>query len=182
MTKVPQSDPKGLQNGALGAPFDYFFLQKADFASDCIFSKFWTHFRGSGLPSFEDISNANVCWLEVSQKSRHFANFSYLLAKMCQNGCPNGGGRRSKKSSFFSLWSYSGLPGEPGHHFGTLFGCPWVHFLDFWAPRASFWHLSGCPGHHFGTLGAHQNDAPAMRNSMKMNPQTNLAGFIFLEF
>ena len=61
--KVPQSDPKGLQNGALGAPFDYFFLQKADFASDCIFTMFWTHFMGSGLPSFEDISNANVCWL-----------------------------------------------------------------------------------------------------------------------
>ena len=28
MPKVPKSDPKGLQNGALGAPFDDFFCKK----------------------------------------------------------------------------------------------------------------------------------------------------------
>ena len=62
---------------------------------------------------------------------------------------------------------------------GPPLGAPGFIFLDFWAPRASFWHLFGCPGHHFDTLGAHQNDASAMQNLMQMNPQTNLAGFTF---
>ena len=65
---------------------------------------------------------------------------------------------------------------------GPPLGAPGFIFLGFCAPQASFWHLFGCPEHHFGTLGAHQNDAPAMQNSMKMNPQTNLTGFIFAEF
>ena len=90
---------------------------------------------------------------------------------MCQNGCPNRGGANPYFRCFFALF----LIGPP-------LGAPGFVFLDFWATRASFWHLFGCPGHHFGTLGAHQNDAPAVQNSMKMNPQTNLAGFIFLEF
>ena len=87
---------------------------------------------------------------------------------MCQNG---GGPRSHIFDVFFGLF----LIGPP-------LGAPGFIFLDFWAPWASFWHLFGCPGHHFGTLGPHQNDAPAVQNSMKMNPQTNLAGFIFLEF
>ena len=41
---------------------------------------------------------------------------------------------------------------------GVPLGAPGLIFLDFWAPRASFWHLFGCPGHHFDTLGAHQKD------------------------
>ena len=90
---------------------------------------------------------------------------------MSQNGPPNRGGANPYFRCFFAFV----LIGVP-------LGAPGSIFLDFWAPRASFWHLFGCPGHHFGTLGAHQNDAPAVQNSMKMNPQTNLAGFIFLEF
>ena len=82
---------------------------------------------------------------------------------MCQNGCPNRGGANPYFRCFFALF----LIGPP-------LGAPGFIFLDFWAPRASFWHLFGCPGHHFGTLGAHQNDAPAVQNSMKMNPQTDL--------
>jgi len=78
------------------------------------------------------------------------------------------GGQIAPKNRLFSHWS--------------SFGRPWVHFLDFWPSWASFWHLFGCPGHHFGTLGAHQTDAPAVQNSMQMTPQTDLAGFIFLEF
>ena len=65
---------------------------------------------------------------------------------------------------------------------GPPLGAPGCIVLDFWPPWASFWHLFGYPGHHFDTLGPHQNDAPAVQNLMKMNPQTNLAGFILLEF
>ena len=82
-------------------------------------------------------------------------------------GVPMGGGK-AKKLLFFLI--------------GPPLGAPGFTFLDFWAPWASFWHLFGCPGRHFGTLGPHQNDAQAVQNSTKMNPQTNLAGFIFLEF
>ena len=82
---------------------------------------------------------------------------------MCQNGCPNRGGTKTDFRCFFDFF----LIGPPLGAHGFI-------FLDFWAPRASFWHLFGRPGHHFGTLGAHQNDAPAVQNSMKMNPQTDL--------
>ena len=90
---------------------------------------------------------------------------------MWQNGCPNGGGKCGKIAPKIVFFLIGGPLGAPG-----------FIFLTFWLPWASFWHLFGCPGHHFGTLGPHQNDAPAVQNSMKMNPQTNLAGFIFLEF
>ena len=106
------------------------------------------------------------------------------------------GSRSPEKTSLFDFFSFFErkcvkMEGSSKSHFqcfsdlfliGRPLGAPEFIFLDFWAPRASFWHLFGCPGHHFGILGAHQNDAPAVQNSMNMNPQTNLAGFIFLEF
>ena len=55
--------PKGLQIGALAGHFDDLFLQKADFASDCKFIMFLTHFRDSRVPGFEEISAENECWL-----------------------------------------------------------------------------------------------------------------------
>ena len=89
------------------------------------------------------------------------------------------GGGRSPQNRSFSHWS--------------PFGCPWVHYhcilhslgvilAPFWVPLGSFLLSFEVPGHHFGTLVPHQNDAQGMQNSMKMNPQTNLAGFIFVEF
>ena len=98
------------------------------------------------------------------------------------------GSRSPKKPSLFDFFSFlsenvSKWRGSSKSYFRCFFGlfligpplgAPGFIFLDFWAPRASFWHLFGRPGHHFGTLGAHQNDAPAVQNSMKMNPQTDL--------
>ena len=97
---------------------------------------------------------------------------------MCQNGCPNGRGKKSKNCSF-SHWS--------------PFGCPWVHcycilhslgiiLAPFWVPLGSFLLSFAVPGHHFGTLGPHQNDSQRVQNSMKMNPHTTPAVFIFVEF
>ena len=50
-------------------------------------------------------------------KKHQFVTFSHLYAKICQNGCPNVRGNKSKKSYFcysFSHWS--------------RFGSPWLHF------------------------------------------------------
>ena len=86
-------------------------------------------------------------------------------------GAQMGGGKGPKNRIFFALFPI-----------GPALGAPGFIFIEFGAPWVSFCHLFGCSGHHFGTLGPHQNDAQAVQNSMKMNPQTNLAGFIFLEF
>ena len=107
---------------------------------------------------------------------------------MCQNGAQMGGGRSPQNCSFL-LGFLDPLPGflDP-----PPLGAPRLIFIDFWPPWASFWHPFwvpldsfllnfAVPGHHFGTIVPHQNDAQGMQNSMKMNPQTNLAGFIFVE-
>ena len=83
-----------------------------------------------------------------------------VFRRKCVKMASQLGGQIAPKNRLFSHWS--------------PFGCPWVHFLDFWPPWPSFWHLLGCPGHHFGTLGPHQNDVQALQNSMKVNPQTDL--------
>ena len=75
---------------------------------------------------------------------------------MWQNGCPNGGGKCGKIAPIIVFFLIGGPLGAPG-----------FIFLTFWLPWASFWLLFGYPGHHFDTLGPHQNDAPAVQNSMK---------------
>ena len=97
--------------------------------------------------------------------------FVFFFSFLSENVSKWRGSSKSYFRCFFGLF----LIGPP-------LGAPGFIFIEFWAPWASFWHLFGCPGHHFGTLGAHQNDAPAVQNSMKMNPQTNLAVLIFLSF
>ena len=48
------------------------------------------------------------------------------------------------------------------------FGCPWVHFLDFWPPWASFWALfEGRPApatHRQRTVAGAARAAPATGN------------------
>ena len=97
------------------------------------------------------------------QKAGTFSLF-LVFRRKCVKMASQMGGQIAPKNRLFSHWS--------------PFGCPWVHFRDFWRPWASFCHLFGCPGFHFGTLGPHQNDGQGVQDSMKMNPQTNWAGFI----
>ena len=73
------------------------------------------------------------------KKPSLFVVFSFLS----ENVSKWRGSSKSDFRCFFDLF----LIGRP-------LGAPGFIFLDFWAPRASFWHLFGCPGHHFGTLGA----------------------------
>ena len=82
-----------------------------------------------------------------------------------------GGGKGQKKTSF--LLFYSLVPlwvplaafllnfGFPGHHFGTF-------FAPFWEPWVSFWHPWAPP--------------QWWPQSNEDEVQTNLAGFIFVEF
>ena len=64
---------------------------------------------------------------------------------MCQNGCPNGRGNKSKKLSFFSL----------------------VHL---WVPLGSFSLTFVLPGHHFGTFLDALNIILAPLGPIKMMP------------
>ena len=82
-----------------------------------------------------------------------FSLFFVFRRKCVKLGAQIDGGAKPYFRCFFGLF----LIGPP-------LGAPGFIFLDFWAPRASFWHIFESPGHHFGTLGAHQNDAPAVQN------------------
>ena len=79
------------------------------------------------------------------------------------------------KTGVFLICPLVVVPGFIVQSLGTI-------LAPFWVSLGSFLLSFEVPGHHFGTLGPHQNDAQGVQNSMKMNPQTNLAGFIFLEF
>ena len=89
------------------------------------------------------------------------------------------GGGRSPQNRSFSHWSPLG---SPWVHYHCILHSLGVILAPFWVPLGSFLLSFEVPGHHFGTLVPHQNDAQGMQNSMKMNPQTYRAGFIFVEF
>ena len=50
--------------------------------------------------------------------------------------------------------------------------------VPLWVPLASFSLNFGLPGHHFGTFLDEIQHHQGTQNSMKMHPQSNLAGFI----
>ena len=59
-----------------------------------------------------------------------------------------------------------------------LFFCSVTHWSPYGCPMASCsWNL-GLPGDHFGTFLGEIQHHQGTQNSMKMNPQTNWAGFI----
>ena len=60
------------------------------------------------------------------QKAVTFSLFP-IFKQTCVKMGAQMGGQIAPKSRLFSHWS--------------PFGCPWVHFLDFWPPWASFWAL-----------------------------------------
>ena len=67
-----------------------------------------------------------------------------------------GGGKSQKKVLFFVFYS----------------------LVPLWVPLASFSLNFELPGHHFGTFLGEIQHHQGTQNSMKMNPQSNLAGFI----
>ena len=145
--KVLPSDPKGLQNGALGGHFDDFFGKKPTLHPTAYLLCFRHILEVLGSPVLKKFLLKMCVGSRSPKKAVTFSLFLIFKRKCVKMGAQMGG-QIAPKSRLFSHWS--------------PFGCPWVHFLDFWPPWPSFWHLFGCPGHHFGTLGPHQNDAPAV--------------------
>jgi hypothetical protein len=92
-------------------------------------------------------------------------------------------------SKWVPKWEGEKVPKTALFLIGPPLGAPGFIVIAFCTPWAAFWHLLGSfllsfavPGHHFGTLGPHQNDSQRVQNSMKMNPHTTPAVFIFVEF
>ena len=92
-------------------------------------------------------------------------------------------------SKWVPKWEGAEVPKTALFLIGPPLGAPGSIVIAFCTPWAAFWHLLGSfllsfavPGHHFGTLGPHQNDSQRVQNSMKMNPHTTPAVFIFVEF
>ena len=63
---------------------------------------------------------------------------------------------------------------SPKNKFVLLF----FSLVPLWVPLASFSLNFGLPGHHFGTFLGEIQHHQGTQNSMKMNPQSNWAGFI----
>ena len=167
MPKVLQSDPKGIQNGALDGHFDDRFCKKPTLHLTAYLLCFNHILRVLGSSVLKKVL-LKMFGGSTSPKKPSILDFLFIFERKCVQ---MEGVLEVMFSMFFSLFFL---------------------LVAFWLPLGSFSLTFGFPGHHFATfldalgiilapLGL-TNDAQAMQNSMKMNPQTNLAGFIFLEF
>ena len=138
MAKVPQSDPKGLQNGALGTPFDDLFCKKPTLHPTAYLLCFGHILEVLGSPVLKTFLMKMCVGSRSPKQAVTLPLFLIFKRKCVKMGAQMGGGKSPKNRFFFSLWSYSGLPGEPGHHFGTLgiilapfLGAPGFIFVEF---------------------------------------------------
>ena len=76
--KVPQSDPKGLQNGALRSPFDYFFCKKPTLHPTAYLLCFRHILEVLGPPVFTKLLVETCVGSRSPKKSRHFIICSHL--------------------------------------------------------------------------------------------------------
>ena len=139
MPKVLQSDPKGLQNGALGSHFENFFCKKPTLHPTAYLLCF-RHILGVlGSPVLKKFL-LEMCVGSRSPKKAVTLSLFLIFRRKCVKMGAQMGGEISPKNCPFSHWS--------------TFGCPWVHFPwllgSLGIILAPFW----CPGHHFGTLGS----------------------------
>ena len=143
VTKVVQSDPKGLQNGALGGHFDDFFCKKPTLHPTAYLLCFRHILEVLGSPVLKKFLLKMCVGSRSPKKAVTLSLFLIFRRKCVKMGAQMGGGKSPKNCSF-SHWS--------------PFGCPWVHchcilhslgsilapfgfiFVEFCSPWASFWH------------------------------------------
>ena len=174
MPKVLQSDPKGLQNGALGGQLGDFFCKKPTLHPTAYLLCFRHILEVLASPVLRKFL-LEMCVGSRSPKKAITLSLFLIFRRKCVKMVPKWEGAEVTKTALFLL--------------GPPLGAPGFIVIAFCTPWAAFWHLFGpfllsfaVPGHHFGTLGPHQNDSQRVQNSMKMNPHTTRAGFIFVEF
>ena len=90
------------------------------------------------------------------QKAVTLSLFLIFRRKCVKMGAQMGGGKSPKNALFLLFYS----------------------LVPLWVPLASFSLNFGLPGHHFATFLDEIQHHQGTQNSMKMNPQTNSAGFI----
>ena len=111
--KVLQSDPKGLQNGALDDHFDYFFYKKPTLHPTAYLLCF-RHILGVlGSPVWQKFL-LEMCVSSRSPKKAVTLSLFLIFRRKCVKMGAQMGGEISPKNCPFSHWS--------------TFGCPWVHF------------------------------------------------------
>ena len=83
---------------------------------------------------------------------------------------------------FFSFLAENVLKWVPKSEGGKVpkmvFLLRFYSLVPLWVPLASFSLNFGLPGHHFGTFLGEIQHHQGTQNSMKINPQSNWAGFI----
>ena len=139
--KVLQSDPKGLQNGALGAPFDDFFCNKPTLHPTAYLLCFRHILQVLGPPVLKKFI-LDMCVGSRSPPKAVTLSLFLIFRRKCVKMGAQMGGEISQKNCPSSHWS--------------TFGCPWVHFprllgslgiilAPFWPLWASLWHLWAPP-------------------------------------
>ena len=130
--KVLQSDPKGLQNGALDGHFDNFFCKKPTLHLTAYLLCFRHILEVLGSQVLAKFQLKMCVGSRSPPKAVTLSLFLIFRRKCLKMGAQMGGGK-GPKNLFFLLFLLIGPP----------LGAPGFIFIEFWAPWASFWHLFG---------------------------------------
>ena len=122
--KVLQSDPKGLQNGALGGHFDYFFCKKPTLHPTAYLLCFRHILEVLGPPVLKKFLVEMCVGSRSPTKAVTLSLFLIFRRKCVKMGAHIGVGE-GPKNRLFLICPPLGVPG--------------FIFLDFWPPWASFW-------------------------------------------
>ena len=138
--KVLQSDPKGLQNGALDGHFDNFFCKKPTLHLTAYLLCFRHILETLGSPVLPKFQLKMCVGSRSPQKAVTLSLFLIFRRTCVKMGAQMGGGKGPKTALFLvfyslvPLWvplaSFSLNFGPPGHHFGTFLGALGI----IWAP------------------------------------------------
>ena len=132
--KVLQSDPKGLQNGALGGHLGDFFCKKPTLHPTAYLLCFRHILEVLGSPVLKKFLLKMCVGSRSSKKAVTLSLFLIFRRKCVKMGVQMGGGK-SPKTALFLI--------------GPLLGVPGFIVIAFCTPSASFWHPFGCLWVHF---------------------------------
>ena len=142
--KVVQSDPKGLQNGALAGHFDDFFCKKPTLHPTAYLVCFKHILKVLGSP----VSKTFLLEMSVgcrSPKKLALYQFFSSLSENVSKWVPTWWGEKVKKSISFCSFSHRSPFGCPWLQFHCLWGSLGIIFAPFQVLWASFWHPWALP-------------------------------------
>ena len=132
--KVLQSDPKGLQNGALGGHLGHFFCKKPTLHPTAYLLCFRNILEVLGSPVLRKFL-LEMCVGSRSPKKAVTLSLVLIFRRKCVKMGAQMGGAEVPETALFLI--------------GPPLGAPGFIVIAFCTPWAAFWHPFGCPWVHF---------------------------------